>query len=144
MADKPSNYQEVLDEKTRKKTNKAYDDASKSVDEPKADSVMDSIKKYNPSGHERIRKSERETEKAGDAAIDAYKKGEYGSALKEGAKGFGGSANRMLNIGPVEGAKAIANRITDGKKYAKGGSVSSASKRADGCATKGKTKGRMV
>jgi hypothetical protein len=30
------------------------------------------------------------------------------------------------------------------KSYAKGGSVSSASKRADGCATKGKTKGRMV
>jgi hypothetical protein len=29
-------------------------------------------------------------------------------------------------------------------KYKKGGSVSSASKRADGCATKGKTKGRMV
>ena len=29
------------------------------------------------------------------------------------------------------------------KKYAKGGSVS-ASRRADGCATKGKTKGRMV
>ena len=30
------------------------------------------------------------------------------------------------------------------KKYAGGGSVSSASKRADGCATKGKTKGRFV
>jgi hypothetical protein len=30
------------------------------------------------------------------------------------------------------------------KKMAKGGSVSSASKRADGCAIKGKTKGRMV
>ena len=30
------------------------------------------------------------------------------------------------------------------KKYKKGGSVSSASKRADGCATKGKTKGRIV
>ena len=28
--------------------------------------------------------------------------------------------------------------------YAKGGKVSSASKRADGCATKGKTKGTMV
>ena len=28
--------------------------------------------------------------------------------------------------------------------YKKGGSVSSASKRADGCATRGKTKGRMV
>jgi hypothetical protein len=31
-----------------------------------------------------------------------------------------------------------------GKKYKKGGSVSSASKRADGIATKGKTKGRIV
>ena len=30
------------------------------------------------------------------------------------------------------------------KKYAMGGSVGSASKRADGCATKGKTKGRMI
>jgi hypothetical protein len=30
------------------------------------------------------------------------------------------------------------------KSYAKGGKVSSASKRADGCAVKGKTKGRMV
>lgn len=30
------------------------------------------------------------------------------------------------------------------KKYASGGSVSSASKRGDGCATKGKTRGRMV
>jgi len=31
-----------------------------------------------------------------------------------------------------------------GMKFAKGGSVSSASKRADGCAVKGKTKGRLV
>jgi hypothetical protein len=30
------------------------------------------------------------------------------------------------------------------KSYAKGGKVSSASKRGDGCAVKGKTKGRMV
>jgi hypothetical protein len=30
------------------------------------------------------------------------------------------------------------------KGYAKGGKVSSASKRADGCAIKGKTKGRMI
>lgn len=30
------------------------------------------------------------------------------------------------------------------KKMAKGGSVSSASKRADGCATKGKTRGKFV
>ena len=31
-----------------------------------------------------------------------------------------------------------------GKDYAKGGKVSSASSRADGCCVKGKTKGRMV
>ncbi len=31
-----------------------------------------------------------------------------------------------------------------GKDFAKGGKVSSASSRADGCAVKGKTKGRMV
>ena len=30
------------------------------------------------------------------------------------------------------------------KGYAKGGSVGSASKRADGCATKGKTRGTMI
>jgi hypothetical protein len=30
------------------------------------------------------------------------------------------------------------------QKYAKGGSVSSASKRADGCATKGKTRGKVL
>lgn len=30
------------------------------------------------------------------------------------------------------------------KGYAKGGKVSSASARADGCCTKGKTKGRMI
>ena len=31
-----------------------------------------------------------------------------------------------------------------GTAYKKGGSVSSASKRADGCVTKGKTKGRFI
>jgi hypothetical protein len=37
-----------------------------------------------------------------------------------------------------------SNKRRGGKKYAKGGSVSSASKRADGCAVKGKTKGKFV
>lgn len=35
-------------------------------------------------------------------------------------------------------------RVKAGVGYKKGGSVSSASKRADGCAQKGKTKGRMI
>ena len=40
-------------------------------------------------------------------------------------------------------AKAEAQEPT-GPKFKKGGSVGSASRRGDGCATKGKTRGRMV
>ena len=52
--------------------------------------------------------------------------------------GMGGLRN--LGEGPdyKKGGKVKA------KKMASGGKVSSASKRADGCATKGKTKGRMI
>jgi hypothetical protein len=46
-------------------------------------------------------------------------------------RGIGGMAAAMKKGGAVN-------------KKAKGGSTSSASKRADGCATKGKTKGRFV
>jgi DNA-directed RNA polymerase delta subunit len=37
-----------------------------------------------------------------------------------------------------------ASMNTSGYEYKKGGKVSSASKRADGCAVRGKTKGRIV
>jgi hypothetical protein len=40
--------------------------------------------------------------------------------------------------------RAMVKKAGGGKCYAGGGSVSSASKRADGCATKGKTKGKML
>jgi len=39
---------------------------------------------------------------------------------------------------------AFADKPSAFKKMASGGKVSSASSRADGCATKGKTKGRMI
>jgi hypothetical protein len=55
-----------------------------------------------------------------------------GMAGKQGAPMFGATGNLRFK----KGGKV--------KKMAKGGSVSSASKRADGCATKGKTKGRFV
>jgi len=44
------------------------------------------------------------------------------------------------------GAKLMTrkDRMGDKPMFKAGGSVSSASKRADGCATKGKTRGRMV
>jgi hypothetical protein len=40
--------------------------------------------------------------------------------------------------------RAMMKKAGGGKCYASGGSVSSASKRADGCAVKGKTKGKML
>jgi len=65
-------------------------------------------------------------------AIDAYR-AKVGSDA--GGKSIGGGGGGM-------GGKLSNRDLT--KAYKKGGSVSSASKRADGCATKGKTKGRMV
>jgi len=57
--------------------------------------------------------------------------------------------NRRMGVrGAVPGtyASGMAGMKKGGtvKKMAKGGSVSSASKRGDGCAIKGKTKGRFV
>ena len=44
----------------------------------------------------------------------------------------------------VEPSKDPRDEIRGQKGYAAGGKVGSASKRADGCATKGKTKGTMI
>ena len=47
-------------------------------------------------------------------------------------------------MGTDEQNAAALERLKKAGKFAKGGSVSSASKRADGCAIKGKTKGRIL
>jgi hypothetical protein len=57
-----------------------------------------------------------------------YKKGNLRASINKGA---GGHSKPSLTVGI-------------GGTFKKGGKVSSASKRADGCAVKGKTKGRMV
>jgi hypothetical protein len=44
----------------------------------------------------------------------------------------------------IEKARKVKEKIKSVLPFKKGGMVSSASKRADGCAIKGKTKGRMV
>ena len=49
----------------------------------------------------------------------------------------------MVDV-PVEAARAGMNRLKYGEKKASGGSISSASSRADGIAQKGKTKGKIV
>ena len=48
------------------------------------------------------------------------------------------------NMGKDEPTGSGKESLSKSQTYKKGGKVSSASKRADGCAVKGKTKGRMV
>ena len=52
-------------------------------------------------------------------------------------------ARRAAERGQMQEAFEAARQLGP-RKYAKGGSVGSASKRADGCAQRGKTKGRMI
>jgi hypothetical protein len=71
------------------------------------------------------------------------------AAAEEQVKLSAAGKPSLLGVNPTPkiGGFFGRRRMKEGgavKKMAKGGSVSSASKRADGCAIKGKTKGRMV
>ncbi len=78
------------------------------------------------------------------------------NALKDASRFIGGAASRYKSAKGAESdldreLESQMKRETRGmkkggkaKSYAKGGSISSASTRADGCAQRGKTKGRMV
>ena len=50
----------------------------------------------------------------------------------------------MMPVAPKPRGAAPDESVMPAPAFKKGGSVGSASKRADGCATKGKTKGRMI
>jgi len=93
------------------------------------------------------------TEEEKQAAYDRYaenrkKMGDSGSddsgskpiAESDWAK----SVRAAQAASPEGGMLGKRMRAALGSSYKKGGSVSSASKRADGCAQRGKTKGRMI
>jgi hypothetical protein len=95
--------------------------------------------------------------KMGDAAVEDMMDVKFDTAhnaresVGKAAKGlgrYGLAAGMYLPAAAVDVAKRAFKKDdsetkgTDGMK--KGGKVSSASSRADGCAIKGKTKGRMV
>ena len=79
---------------------------------------------------------------------------ELDSKIKQGYKNPGNEGRRKAEMPPEstdDSPKANANIFTKEKRMppspremAKGGKVSSASKRGDGIATKGKTKGTMI
>jgi hypothetical protein len=174
MADggkKPSNYDEVVDEKTRKKANEAYEKASRiGPDTPLPKRLGPPRPKMEPPDP---RESVRES------GFTKHMESEKKAALDQGLKGATRLALDTLPVASVMGPAAVAtmpkgtiqNPIDDimsavdkyrgarnatkaadremeaqdrrESRMAKGGSVSSASKRADGCAQRGKTKGMM-
>jgi len=73
------------------------------------------------------------------------KKRESDAEMKRESRGV----PKPANFDAIQESKQDAKDAADRKKisdmgYKKGGSVSSASKRADGCCVKGKTRGKMV
>ena len=82
-----------------------------------------------------------------DNLIDSLKN--VGKRLKESIMGSD-EQNRIAEEREIERARRNPEgmeakfRKATGKPFKSGGKVSSASKRADGCVTKGKTKGRFV
>jgi hypothetical protein len=78
-----------------------------------------------------------------EALLGTEEQNRQGQAELDKAAKSGSSIAKMLGgKEKPEPVKPEAPKPVE--KKAKGGSVSSASKRADGCAIKGKTKGRMV
>lgn len=76
---------------------------------------------------------------------DAQDKREADAEMKRESRGIPKPANFDAMQESIQDAKDAKDRkkISD-MGYASGGKVSSASSRADGCATKGKTKGTMI
>ena len=73
------------------------------------------------------------------------KKREADAEMKRESRGVEKPANFDAMQESIQDAKDAKDRAKiKSMGYAKGGSIGSASKRADGCVTKGKTKGRFV
>ena len=80
-----------------------------------------------------------------NAEKEAQDKREADAEMRRETRGVKKPANFDAMQESIQDAKDAKDRkkISD-MGYAKGGKVSSASSRADGCATKGKTKGTMI
>ena len=140
--------EEQADRKMRAAAEKSY---NKEMPEPdtttgklKGQSIMDSVRKYSPNQAAEVDEGDANTKRYGETASKDFTEGKYGSAALNAAKGLGSAADTMLLKAPKAAAFAVRNRVVDGAKKASGGMVSSASKRADGCATKGKTRGKFI
>jgi len=112
---------EIKREKPKKSFGQAFAEARKAGEK----TFMFNGKKYT-------------TELKGEKKDKPAKKEEAKESTKQMA-----DDSRVKKLG-VFGAKGKNPRPANPSMFKKGGMVSSASKRADGCAQRGKTKGRMV
>jgi hypothetical protein len=79
--------------------------------------------------------------------FDQGKKGSGSTLLAEDARRFAKTTSDEFSAGLAGAKRGVAKLLEkddEPEKKARGGKVSSASKRADGIAQRGKTKGRMV
>ena len=91
-----------------------------------------------------IGKADREMTKLGDERREKEQR-EAANEMKRESRGIQKPANfDAIEEAKQDAADARARKKISDMGYKKGGSVSSASKRADGIATKGKTKGKMI
>ena len=171
---KPSNYDEVVDAKMQKKINEAYKNASRIgpyLRPPAPKRGMPPRPKMEPPDpRESVRESgfTKHMESEKKAALDQGLKGATRLALDTFpvASVMGPAAVATMPKGTIKnpisdivsatdkyrGARSALNsadremEAQDRResRMAKGGSVGSASKRADGCAQKGKTRGKML
>lgn len=130
--------QELLDEQKQKELDDKVDQAAKDVkirDTKENEDVVKAMKSIPKKIVDKVKK----VFKTGGVIKDLKKAGFYNAGEDK--------AKRLSIINKVTTKPQridMVDKMFSAKKMAKGGSVSSASKRADGCATKGKTKGRMV
>ena len=104
--------------------------------------AMSNNPKVNPEKAAEFRQAF-ETEKEANRVLREMKRDQAIDKAREFVKEGKSAFEPKSGGGSGGGGMPKSNRdIT--KNYKKGGKVSSASSRADGCATKGKTKGRLV
>jgi hypothetical protein len=108
------------------------------------------MKKYAKEMEANEKKANARAQKAGYPTAEAEEKALRQKAIEDLTNKKGTSLNKEADRA-IRGGAAGSGLDIEGKtgrnikpKLRAGGSVSSASKRADGCAVKGKTKGKMV
>jgi hypothetical protein len=118
-------------------------DPSKKVGDGKSDKYTPPKEKFGPSEYDKAAEKVKQENERAKAEVSKMAEAQRAKAKAESPRTYTERLQDMGRLNTGGGAMPKSNRdIT--KNYKAGGKVKSASARADGCATKGKTKGRMI